>query len=342
MIRTLLQPLALLALTALCAGTALGQASKLPVSRTGGATSVSLPVGQTTLMALPLVEIVASGTVSAVSGSTYTLLSTPTVLPDVVTTPHAIKITGRANQFGTNAYGMTARITAQASQDVTTPVAPAAGSLMAAPNVGDEYVVYRIETIGSLFGVTNTVGLRGGSTVATADIIYLDNGSGTLVAYFYRTGGTPGWRLVSAPSGANQDGVIIQPNRGILVARKTGGTPVTINISGDAMVGNEVVDVTNSAANIVNNPFLVSTTLLGSGLRNYVTGGSTAATADIVYLESGGVLTGYFYRTSVSQWRLLSTPGGADQGAVAITPGKAILIAKKATGEFTLVEPFAP
>ena len=54
--------LGLLALVALTTGSAMAQADKLPVSRTAGVIDVSLPVNQTTLMALPLVEIVASGT----------------------------------------------------------------------------------------------------------------------------------------------------------------------------------------------------------------------------------------------------------------------------------------
>ena len=320
-------------LAASCVGMAF--AADLPVSRTGGSITVSLPVNQTTLLSLPLVEIVASGTVALTGGgNTIELASLPASLPDVLTNPHAIKITSRDNQAGgsTNAYGLTALITAQATQTVT-------AALLAKPNAGDEFIIYRLETFNSLFGATNTVGLKGGSSVTSADIIYTDNGAGSLVGYFFRTG-VSAWRLVSAPAGANQNPTIL-PNRGLLVVRKTGGNPVDISFSGDAMIGKEVVDVTNSASNIINNPFSLPTTLLDSRLKDFVTGGSSVASADIVYLESAGTLTGYFYRTGVNQWRLVSAPTGADQGTRVITPGKALLVVKRATGEFTLEEPFA-
>jgi len=336
----------LLALVALTTGSAMAQADKLPVSRTAGVIDVSLPVNQTTLMALPLVEIVASGTVNAVSGSNLTLTSTPSTLPNVISTPHAIKITSRDDHRGagatapagssTNAYGLSAQITAQTGQQVT-------AALATAPNVGDEFVIYRLETLGTIFGAANTAGLKGASTSASADIVYVDNGAGVLNAYFFRTGTTNKWRLVSTPSGADQDGVVILPNRGLIVARKTGGNPVNIRITGDEMIGRDSADVTNSAFNIVNNPWTVSTTLDASGLRNFITGGSTSASADIVYLESAGVLTAYFFRTgTTNQWRLVSAPSGANQGAAVIEAGKAVLFSKKAGGtEITLQQPFA-
>jgi hypothetical protein len=331
MIRSLRSHIGLLAFAALTSGAAFGQ---LPVSRTAGVIDVSLPVNQTTLLAIPLVEIVASGTVTAVSGTTYTLSSIPSVLPDVMATPHAIKITSRANQLGTNAYGMSAQITGRSGQDVT-------AALAVAPNVGDEFVVYQLETIGSIFGVENAAGLRSGSLVTSSDIVYVDNGAGALIGYFYRST-TSNWVLLSNPNSADQSGVVVPVGRGIMVARKSGGNPVSLRFTGDAMIGRETVDVVNSSFNCVNNPFTISTSLAASGLKDFIQGGSLSTSADIVYLESAGVLTGYFYRTSVSQWRLVSNPNSADQGSTLIEPGKAILFSKKATAtEFTLQEPFA-
>lgn len=337
--------LTLLALAVFSTGVVFGQADKLPVSRTAGIIDVPLPVNQLSLMALPLVEIVASGTVSSTAAGVHTLTSFPAVLPtDLATSPHAIKITSRVDQRGTgtnapagsstNAYGLSARITAAASQTVT-------AALQTAPNVGDEFIIYRLETLSTIFGATNTAGLRSGSTSATSDIVYVDDGAGDLKAYFYRSTASA-WRLVSAPSGADQNAVVVPPNRGLIVARKSGGNAVTIRISGDEMVGTDSADVVNSGFSVVNNPWTVSTTLDGSGLKNFVAGGSTAASADTVYLESGGVLTAYFYRSSVSQWRLVSAPSGANQGAALVSAGKAILFGKKAlANEFVLQQPFA-
>lgn len=333
MIRSLRSHIGLLALAALTSGAAFGQ---LPVSRTAGILDVSLPVNQTTLMAVPLVEIVASGTVSAVAGTTYTLSSTPASLPDVLTNPHAVKITSQVNQAGANAYGLSAPITAQSGQDVT-------AGLATAPNVGDEFVIYRLETIGSIFGAANTAGLLGGGSAGAADIVYLED-AGVLTGYFYKNttlGGT-GWRLATNSASANQDGVVIKPGRGVLVIRKAGGSPVSIRFSGESMIGNEKPTVV-TGFNLITNPFGKSTTLGDSFLKDYVTGGGNAGAADLVYLENAGVLTAYFYKNTTlggTGWRIAGTSTPAD--SVAIAADKAILFKEQnGTVSFTLPEPFA-
>jgi hypothetical protein len=324
-------------LAASCVGMAF--AADLPVSRTGGSVNVSLPVGQTTMMSLPLVEIVASGTVASTGGgNTITLSSSPASLPNVLTDPHAIKITSRDNQAGgsTNAYGFSAQITAQATQTVT-------AALAVTPNVGDEFIIYRLETIGSIFGATNSVGLLGGGSAGASDIVYLEDG-GVLTGYFYKTtalGGT-GWRLATNSGSPNQGNVVVKPNRGVLVIRKAGGSAVSINFTGEAMVGNEK-PVVISGFNLISNPFGKSTTLRDSFLKDFVTGGGNAGAADLVYLESAGVLTAYFYKNTTlggTGWRIAGTTTSADN--VTIAAAKAILF-KEQNGSvsFTLPEPFA-
>ena len=333
------RPLELIALAALSAGSAFGAADELPVSRTAGVVTVDLPAAQTTLMALPLVEIIASGEVTAVSGSDLTLSSTPASLPDVLANPHAIKITSRSNQLSgsTNAYGLSAQITAQAGQQVT-------AALSVAPNVGDEYVIYRLETLATLFGATNSAGLKGAGTAGGADTVYIENG-GTLTGYFYKTttlGGGIGWRTTTDLS-TDRSTTVIPAGKGILVIRTTGGSPVSITFTGDALPANEKPAVV-AGFNILNNPFTVPTTLDGSFLKDYVTGGGSAGAADIVYVESAGTLTGYFYKNTTlggTGWRL-ATGGSTNQGSVAVAPGKAILFQEKAgSASFTLPEPFA-
>ena len=331
----------LIALAAFSTGFAFGDANELPVSRTAGVVSVDLPANQTTLMALPLVEIVASGTVSSVGG-VLTLASTPTALPDVLTNPHAIKITSRSNQLSgsTNAYGLSAQITGQSGQDVT-------AALAVAPNVGDEFVIYRLETIGSLFGAANTAGLLGAGDAGSADLVFVENG-GSFTGYFYKNtsgfGTTTGWKLASGGD-ANQDGVVIPPNRGLLVVRKVGGSAVSITFTGDTLPGNDAASVV-AGFNVVNNPFTVPTTLAGSFLEDNVTQGGDAGSADLVYVENGGILTAYFYKNTAGfgttvGWKLASG-GDVDQGSVALAPGKAILFREQAGSVgFTLPEPFA-
>jgi hypothetical protein len=83
--------------------------------------------------------------------------------------------------------------------------------------------------------------------------------------------------------------------------------------------------------------------LRDSFLKDFVTGGGNAGAADLVYLESAGVLTAYFYKNTTlggTGWRIAGTTTSADN--VTIAAAKAILF-KEQNGSvsFTLPEPFA-
>ncbi|TDU80828.1 hypothetical protein EI77_00126 [Prosthecobacter fusiformis] len=331
MIRPPLSTLALLSLLALGAHQAYGQADMLPMSRVAGALTIPLPAGKSTLVGLPNVKIVSSGTVGGVAGDVLTLASSPSVLGDVEAAPHAIKIVSRANQSGTNAYGISALITDQAGQDVT-------ADLSVEPNVGDQYVIYQLSTIATLFGAANETGLTGVADPALSDKIYLTN-AGELVAYFYN--GTA-WKLVSDPTGADQGGVVIQPGSGVLVVR-IAGSDLSIYLSGDALPARHVAAVA-AGHNIVNNPFMVSTSLSASDIQSNITGGTGPGVSDIVYLENEGVMTGYYYKTGGPGgigWRALGD-SVTDAGSAMIAPAKAILFKEQAgTAGFALPEPFA-
>jgi hypothetical protein len=336
MIRPPLTLLTLLAMTTLGVGMLRAQSDMLPMSRTVGSVSLTLPINKTSLVALPNVKIVAAGTVSSVSGNDLTLTSSPSVLPSVIGTPHAIKILSRNNQSAgsTNAYGYSATISAQASQTVT-------AALGVAPNVGDEFVIYELSTISSIFGSNNSAGLNAGGTPAVADIVNLTSG-GEIVGYFYNSTASA-WRLVSDPEGSNQGSAVIESGSGLMVTRRDAGAPVSIRLDGEVLPGRHVANVTSGFA-IVNNPFLLPTTLAASSLEKYITGGTGPGAADIVYLENAGELTGYYYKTGGlggTGWRALGD-NSADQGAAAIAPGKALLFKELAgSAGFALPEPFA-
>lgn len=336
MIRPPLTLLTLLALTTFCVGTVRGQSDMLPMSRTVGSVSLTLPINATTLVALPNVKIVADGTVTTVAGANLTLASTPSALPDVSGGVYAIKITSRNSHAvgSTNAYGLSATITAQAGQVVT-------AALTTAPNVGDDFVIYELSTIADIFGATNSAGLNGGATPDAADIVNLTSG-GAIVGYFYNTTASA-WRLVSAPEGADQGSTVIESGSGVMVTRRNAGSPVTLRLAGEVLVGRHAANV-GAGFSIVNNPFLIPTSLEASTLQAHITGGTGPGAADIVYLESAGELTGYFYKTGGlggTGWRALGD-NTTDQGAVMITPGKAILFKEHAgSAGFALPEPFA-
>lgn len=316
------------------------QESQLPVSRTTGVLTLSLPKNKTTLMALPLADIVASGTVASVDGAQqFTLTTSPAVLPNVTTTPHAIKITSRVDQRGTgsnapagtsrNAYGMSARVTAAAGQQVT-------AALPVAPNVGDEFVIYSLRTLATAF---TGAALNTGADAASADIVYLSS-NGSFTGYF--NNGT-NWLSVANPGAGNQGGVVIEPGSAILVERKNLGSDTSVRVTGVTLPARETNTAT-TGFKIINNPFSITTTLEASGLQSHITGGTSAGAADVIYLENNGVITGYYYKTGGlggSGWRSLSD-SVANQGAQLVRAGKAILFKEQSgTAAFALPEPFA-
>ena len=205
-------------------------------------------------------------------------------------------------------------------------------------------MIYKLETLSTLFGFgpTPVAGWNSGSGAGSSDIVYLDNG-GSLTAYFHKGQGAGGfgWRLASGGT-ANQNDTVIPPNRGVFVQRRNAGSAFTLRSTGVTLPGRETASVV-SGFSIINNPFTVQTTLAASGISSHVTGGTGAGSADVIYLENAGVLTGYFFKNGGAGgtgWRLIA--GGTDQGGVALTAGKAILFQERAgTVGFALPEPFA-
>ena len=336
--------LSLLALAALSVGSVHGQADQLPVSRTAGVLNVSLPINQSSLVSIPMVTIVASGKITSVSGTTLGVSATLGTLP----APHAIKITSRDDQRGTGtnapagtsttAYGQSSRLASNTASTVVTNAA-------LTPNVGDEFIIYELETLSTLFGAPPAAGWNTTTGAAGSDLVYLDN-AGAVVAYFYKTGGLggTGWKLATAPTGADQGAKVIEPGHAVLIQRRNSGSAFSLRSIGVTTIGREAPSVV-AGFNIVNNPFSVSTTLAASGVSTYVTGSTGAASADTIYIESAGVLNSYFFKTGGlggTGWRLTSAPTGADQGGVVLTAGKSILFREQAGAVgFALPEPFA-
>jgi hypothetical protein len=313
------------------------QEDMLPVSRTSGVVTQKVASGKTTLLGLPNVKVLASGTVAGVSGNNLTLSSAVSIA-SLGSAPKAIKITSRVNQQAgsTNAYGISARITASSGETVT-------AALSTPPNVGDEFIIYQLNTIASLFGATNTAGLTAAAAPGTADILYLTN-EGALVGYFYNSSASK-WRLLNDPSGADQNNTIIEPTAGAMIVRRSAGLPeIFIRLSGEMLPGRQVARLGGSGFSIINNPFFISTTLGESGLASSLNGGSGPGTADILYLEEAGELVGYYYKNSGlggTGWRTLGD-GSTDQGDVILSTGKAFLLKDQVgTAGFILPEPFA-
>lgn len=327
----------LLATSAMFSSPLLAQSDMLPVSRTTGVQTQKILRGKSTLIALTNVRVLTAGTVTAASGNDLTLAGSP-ALSSLAAGPKAIKITSRVNHRAgsTNAYGYSARITAIAGEVAT-------AALPVAPNVGDEFVVYQLSTLSSVLGANNSYGLTAAATAAASDIVYLTN-EGSLVGYFYRSD-VSNWRLVSDPNGADQGDTIIEPSAGLMITRRNTGTPeIFIRMSGEALPGKQIAKIAGSGFAIVNNPFLTSTTLAASGLASSLNGGTGPGTADVLYIEEEGELTGYYFKTAGvggTGWRALGD-AATNRGSQVLKPGKALLLKDQVgTAGFILSEPLA-
>lgn len=347
---------------------AIGSASaqdQLPVSRTTGVMQVALPAGQVTLLAMPLTSIVASGTIETDTGTNTVVIRSHEDFTDdelVTNGYYAIKITSRDDQRGTganapagsstNAYGKASLIVDNAASAAVPMTSFNTTSLDLAdvlnPNNGDEFVIYRVRTLAAgvadgVFGTPAPIAnWNSAPSPSSADIVYIDNGAGALIGYFHKSGGPGGngWRLASDPAGADQDNVEIPAGRAVMVRRRA-GTAASLVFTGVTTVGRESSTV-SAGYSVLNNPFTVSTTLAASGIQSHITGAATPSGADLLYIESAGVLTGYFYNSSASQWRLVTAPAGVNQGSVALSPGKSFLFKEQAGAVgFAFPEPFA-
>jgi len=322
------QILALLA----AAFTGTAAAGDLPVSPTSGIMQISLPVSKTTSLAVPYAKsIVLEGTITSVSGTTLGLSTTMTASS---LTNHAIYIPTKVDQSATGAYGRLVGISSNTTNSVVTASA-------ITPSVGDVYQIIEQHTLSSLFGQLGTYSLQSGASVALSDVVSVEVG-GVFTSYWHKS--STGWRLTTdtAGSGADQANVSINFGRGVLVARKAFGGAKLLNIKGEAIVGRFQPAVTSNASNLVNNPFLLQTTLGASGISDFITKGATVALSDTVTLEENGVFTNYWYKNAVG-WRLSTdTAGtGADQASVLVKTGKAILFRDRLTAGFAMPQPFS-
>jgi hypothetical protein len=243
-------------------------------------------------------------------------------------------ITSRVNQSETGAYGKIVGIASNTGSAVVTDVA-------ITPSAGDQFVIVAVPTLNDI--VSGNAAARGfttGAELADADIFYVED-NGSIVGYWWQTG--VGFKSISDTDGS---GATLNPSlkagNGCMVFRLPGGSPVNLSFTG-VNVSCKLAPITNDGFNVVNNPFLLSTTLRESGIHSHVLGGAEVADADIVYVENSGSFSGYYYNTSTSFWSSINDGGSpVDAGSTIIPVGKSQLYFKLPTGggNFGIVEPF--
>jgi hypothetical protein len=315
---------------ALSAGSSWGQ---LPISPTSGIIRTSLTAAATYSVAVPFAKSIPfEGTIVSAVGTTLTLsgvtLPTSPQLPN-----HAIYIATHTNPSSSaGAYGRVVRITSNTATTVTTDVA-------IAPFAGDEFQIIEQHTLSSLLGELGTLKVGGGSTTTAADIVSIET-AGVFANYWHSTGN--GWRLTSdTGAGPSQANVPIYFGKGILI-RKKGITTRNIDITGEALTGRfRPTTVASAASNLVNNPFTVAVPLIESGIRSFVTAGSSVSGSDAVFIETAGIFNGYWPKNDGFWYALSDTAGSTPiTSSVVLSPGKAILFRDRGTAGFGFPQPF--
>lgn len=204
--------------------------------------------------------------------------------------------------------------------------------------------IWRLWTLGEVFGATNTAGLQGGTTASSADLIMVPNGTG-FVNYFYSTGGTQGvgWRLASG--GVVDQSTVRIPFGGGLVIQAVGARSLVL--TGQVKTGKTRVTLQtgrNFLANLcpVNaggtSPSAAGLTLATSGMHSFLTAGRASALADLVLIWNGTGYNQYYYANGGlvgNGWRRIGA-GSTDQGSVPMPDGAFVIQRRGAPTEVVL------
>jgi hypothetical protein len=271
-------------------------AAALACGMAHGATAYTTPVGYVT---------------ETLKGGQYNLFGltvhSPTVVAGVIDAESSTSVTDTESNFTTL---LTAGSTYVLELDggVIQEVVSWSGSALTTPADITAYVtpgttkfkIRKAPTISELFGSTNSAGLQAtpDGDFATADVIYVPNGTGGFDQIFYDDS-TPGWVDLLFNDMADKPVVYTD---GILIQRK--GADLNLTFSGEIKTTPTVL-VTESQFTYLGNVYPVGSTLGNSGLTSAVqkTPDGDFNTADLVYIPDG--IGGYkvaFYDDSTPGW----------------------------------------
>lgn len=305
-----------------------------------GGLTISVPVGQTRAISLPLVHaaIGAGAVVDRIGGVGSNFIDVPSAnwTPGAFSNsanPYYLRIrsgaaAGRLLLVSTTPNTATRVFVSNDGTDLTQ-----AG--IATGPAGDTYELVLADTLGSLFG-TNT--LQGGANAVSADNVQVWGGGSWLVFYYNTT--RQRWELnTDTATSAKRDNFVLRPDRGIMIARR-GATDLTLRFVG------RVPEVAPRHAHTrPGNTFLsdgvpVDLTLSALGLRTRTTGwqentafGTAAATADLIQVWGGASWLIFYYNTTSGHWQLTSdTATSPSRDTFTIPAGRPIMIRRMTTG----------
>lgn len=262
------------------------------------------------------------GLVASTSSNTITLSgSIPSGLTSAAT-PFLVHVENAANSAAT---GQSFLITSASTNSVTVSSPNyTVGSILAA---GDQVAIRGAETIGSLFGSTDsTVMLQGGTSPENADVLYLWNGTGWADYYYIPS---YGWVEDSDAQYTIQNGAVIYPDEGALVGRiSTNTLPATYAMSMGAVPTNAQNEpVSAPGFTFIANPLPVGLTLSQFGFTNSQSWleGNSPQNSDVVLVWSGSGWQDFYYISNYG-WVLDSDPNYNLQTNFVIPAASAVMV----------------
>ena len=200
------------------------------------------------------------------------------------------------------------------------------------------YEVRLAATINSIFGATNEAGLLEGDQ-NSADIVWLNNGSGGFNRFYYATPNPPfvagGWTEI----GGAGDGARTIPFTDGMIVQRRGGTSIPLVVVGDLLAGSATAPVL-TGFNYLSSLYPVAATLGSSGLQGQLVVGDQNS-ADVVWLGDGAGGFQRFYDATPNPpfvaggWTEI---GGAGNESTALTSGM-ILQRRGASANITQAPP---
>jgi hypothetical protein len=299
-------------------------AAALATGLASATTAYTTPVGYTTqplnanqfnLLGLTLQNpVVVAGNLEDVSGAVLTdsdIADFAAVLPAGST--YIIEITSG------EALGTSQDFVTRSGSTVTLP------SAVAGLAATDTYQIRIAPTIEQIFNTDGSV-LQRGLTSATADIIYIPNGTGGYNQYWTNNAGS----IRNFVGGTAAPNIPVVYMDGVLIQKRA--TSSSLIVTGEVKtIGSTTVAV--KGFNPIGTIYPVGTTLQNFGLDDDVQRGLTSATADIVYISNGSGGYTLYWLNNAGSWR--NFVGGA-AAAPDIPLSSAIFIERKPVSSLAL------
>jgi uncharacterized protein (TIGR02597 family) len=225
-----------------------------------------------------------------------------------------------------NQSGLCFLITANTASQLT--VNNGGTTLSSVLNVGDSVEVTPANTLSSLFGQT-APGFLTGASANAADNIFLWNGNTWTVYY---NDGSNWWNTSSLKP---QNSAIIYPDEGLFITRRS-TSPLTLTFLGAVPSTTEQSLLNGAGSSFIANRFPVSTTLSAFGLQNSPnwTAGSSANTADNVYMWTGTTWSVYYF-DGTNWW---NTSSLKNQNSTPIPPATPLFVKRANQNPTELVQ----